>query len=224
MARQIPPDRLEQLVRAATEVFIEQGYQRTQMADVAEALGVAKGTIYLYVESKEALFDLVCRSADQPFAAPTVLPVPTPAPRSTSKMIAQRIAAQQVLPALGQALARERTRNRRAEIRDVVGELYDTLARNRVGLKLIDRSARDLPELAELWFRGARGTLVMALRTYLERLPRGTVPDATVTARFIIETCAFWAVHRHWDAAPLEVDDAAARAAVLHLVTQAVLP
>ena len=64
MARQIPDDRLAQLLEAATGVFIEQGYRRTQMADVAAALGVAKGTLYLYVESKEALFDLVCRYAD----------------------------------------------------------------------------------------------------------------------------------------------------------------
>jgi AcrR family transcriptional regulator len=34
------------------------------MADVAEALGVAKGTLYLCVESKEALFDAVLRYAD----------------------------------------------------------------------------------------------------------------------------------------------------------------
>ena len=70
MARSIPEDRLERLVDVATQVFIEQGYARTQMADVAAALGVAKGTLYGYVESKEALFDVVARYADasQPFA------------------------------------------------------------------------------------------------------------------------------------------------------------
>jgi len=59
MARKTPPNRLEQLVEHATRVFVEQGYRRTQIADVAAAMGVAKGTIYLCVESKEALFDLV---------------------------------------------------------------------------------------------------------------------------------------------------------------------
>ena len=49
MARGIPAGRLEQLVDCATRVFIDQGYRRTQMADVADALGVAKGTLYLYV-------------------------------------------------------------------------------------------------------------------------------------------------------------------------------
>jgi AcrR family transcriptional regulator len=53
MPRTIPAGRLEQLVECATRVFIDQGYRRTQMADVADALGVAKGTLYLCVESKE---------------------------------------------------------------------------------------------------------------------------------------------------------------------------
>ena len=35
------------------------------MEDVAKALRVAKGTLYVYVESKEALFDLVARCADR---------------------------------------------------------------------------------------------------------------------------------------------------------------
>ena len=64
MARSIPVGRLEHLVDCATSVFIDQGYRRTQMADVADALGVAKGTLYLYVESKEALVrprGAVCR-------------------------------------------------------------------------------------------------------------------------------------------------------------------
>jgi hypothetical protein len=139
-------------------------------------------------------------------------------------MIAERIAAQQVLPALGHALAGGRPRSRRAELRDVIGELFDTLARNKTGLKLIDRSARDLPELADLWFGGARGTLVAALRSYLERLPRSApLPDPTVAARFVVETCVFWAVHRHWDAEPIAVDEPTARAAVVDLVTTALL-
>ena len=66
MPRRIPPDRFQEMIAAATGVFIAQGYRRTQMVDVAQAMGVAKGTVYLYVESKEALFDAVVRYADQP--------------------------------------------------------------------------------------------------------------------------------------------------------------
>ena len=53
MARQIPSQRFSELVHAGTEVFIEFGYQRAQMADVASALGVAKGTLYGYLEAAD---------------------------------------------------------------------------------------------------------------------------------------------------------------------------
>ncbi len=108
MARTTPPDRLPHLIACATTVFIDQGYRRTQMDDIATAVGVAKGTLYLYVESKEALFDLVLRCAD---AAPPLpqfapLPVPTPPPGATLRYVRERLAQHQPLPTLTAALTR----------------------------------------------------------------------------------------------------------------------
>jgi AcrR family transcriptional regulator len=214
------------LVDVATGVFIDQGYRHTRMEDVAEALGVAKGTLYLYVENKEALFDLVCRSADQPFESPKELPVKSPAPGSTVRYISERLAAGQVMPALGEALG-GRKRDAEDELTAIVAEIYDALARNRVGIKLVDRSARDLPELGQLWFGGARTFLVDALVHYLSaRVQSGDLRapiDASVAARFIVETCAFWAVHRHWDVGRPEVPEDTIRAAVVDLVKEALL-
>jgi len=65
MPRAIPESRLQDLLACATRVFIDQGYRRTQVADIASALGVAKGSVYLYVESKEALFYAALRYADR---------------------------------------------------------------------------------------------------------------------------------------------------------------
>ena len=64
MPRRRPDDKFQKVLDAAAAVFIEQGYRRTQMADVASAMGVAKGTLYLYVASKEALFDAALRYVD----------------------------------------------------------------------------------------------------------------------------------------------------------------
>src|SRR5215471_14480646 len=127
MARRMPDDRFEQLVEAAARVFIEQGYARTQMADVATALGVAKGTLYLYVESKEALFDLVARfaDADQPFAQWPPLPVRTPKPGATVKYVRERLAQSGVPPTLARALGQKRTGDIRAELEAIARELYE---------------------------------------------------------------------------------------------------
>jgi AcrR family transcriptional regulator len=229
MPRTIPAGRLEQLVDCATRVFIDQGYRRTQMADVADALGVAKGTLYLYVESKEALFDLVARYADaaRPFENPPSLPVPSPKPGATLDYVRQRLVRNPSLPSLNAALARQRVTDVRGEIETIVIELYSAMARNRRGLKLLDRSAPDMPELAALWFEGTRGELIATLDEYLQdRIRRGklrSVPDTAVAARLIIETVVFWAVHRHWDPHPQVVDEQVAQSTVVQLIRDALV-
>jgi AcrR family transcriptional regulator len=229
VARRTPDDRLEQLVEAAASVFIEQGYKRTQMADVAAALGVAKGTLYLYVESKEALFDLVARYADapRPFGRTLTIPVRTPRAGATVKYVQERLAQTQVPPTLGKALSTVRVADVRAELEAIMGELYDTLAANRWGIKLIDRSARDYPELAALWFDSARGGLIALLAQYLEDRARRKLlrrlPDAAVTARLLIETAVFWAVHRHWDSHPQAVEEPVAKKTVVQFIVDALV-
>src|SRR5215469_5978549 len=106
--RHDPSNRLRELVRCATAIFIEQGYKAAQMEDVAKAMGVAKGTLYVYVESKDALFDLVARCADrdEEFEKVPRLPIRTPARRATIAYVRQRLAEQQVLPTLSATLAR----------------------------------------------------------------------------------------------------------------------
>jgi AcrR family transcriptional regulator len=225
----MPDDRLERLVDCATQVFIEQGYARTQMADVAAALGVAKGTLYLYVESKEALFDLVARYADaeQPFVQWPPLPVRTPKPGATVKYVRERLAESGVPPALAKALTKQRTADTRAELEAITHELYETVARNRRGIKLLDRSARDYPELAALWFEGGRGGLIGLLTKYLEdRMRRKllrSLPDPAVAARLLIETIVFWAVHRHWDPHPQTVEESVAKDTVVRFVVAALV-
>ena len=197
------------------------------MADVADALGVAKGTLYLYVETKEALFDLVCRYADAPEVAEAVtdLPIRTPKQGVTLRFVREELARHQPLSALSAALARKRVTDVQGELRAIVSELYEQLGRNRCRIKLIDTSARDYPELAALWFQGARGGLLAALRAYLEsRIARGLLtplPDVGAAARLILETTVFWAVHRHFESRPEPISDELALDTVAHFVVRA---
>lgn len=48
--------RREELLAAAARVFARQGYPGTDVQQIADACGMAKGTIYLYFPSKESLF------------------------------------------------------------------------------------------------------------------------------------------------------------------------
>src|SRR5690349_22013716 len=58
-----------EIVAAALEVFVERGFAATKLDDVARRAGVTKGTVYLYFESKEALFKAVVRETIVPVIA-----------------------------------------------------------------------------------------------------------------------------------------------------------
>jgi AcrR family transcriptional regulator len=62
-ARRAGPDtKREAIFAAALELFGRYGYRRTSIDDIARAAGVAKGTVYLYVENKEALFRTLAKA------------------------------------------------------------------------------------------------------------------------------------------------------------------
>ncbi len=46
----------ERIIEQALKTFSERGYYRTRMTDIASELGVSKGAIYQYFESKDQLF------------------------------------------------------------------------------------------------------------------------------------------------------------------------
>lgn len=48
-------EREDQLLETATRLFKEKGYHNTSMQDLADALGLQKGSLYYYIEGKEEL-------------------------------------------------------------------------------------------------------------------------------------------------------------------------
>lgn len=216
MARRIPEARFDELVDAATEVFIARGYRLTQMSDVAKAVGVAKGTLYGYVESKEALFSLCLAHADrtQPLPHPAVLPVPAPRRGALRASVKQLTSDESVSPALEDALKQARVDDPRAELEGIVREFYVTLERFCCSIKLVDRCS-DYPELQAIWQAEGREAPRAALTRYLEtRMQAGQLrkmPSVQLAARMIVEVCTTWAIHIKWDRSPEAFDPSEAR-------------
>jgi AcrR family transcriptional regulator len=53
--QQLAQARREQILMAAARVFADKGFQRATIHDVAQAAGIADGTIYIYFKNKTAL-------------------------------------------------------------------------------------------------------------------------------------------------------------------------
>lgn len=201
------------LVSAAAETFIAQGFQRTQMQDVADRLGVAKGTVYGYVESKSALLAAAVRYADdvEPLPELAELPVPAPVAGEVAALVADRLRGEVAELRLVKAMTGRRRVPIADELTEIIVDLYRRLARHRVSIKLVDRCAPELPDLGEVWFGVGRAGQVAALTDYLTRRAAGRAlrlpGPAPVVARTILETCVLWAVHLHWDPARVDPDD-----------------
>jgi len=230
VARKRPEGRLEQLLDSATRVFTAQGYRRTQMADVAREMGVSPGTLYGYVEGKEALFHLLIDRAftGRP-AEPPPLPVPTPAPGATLARLRDRLTVETALPRLAAATARSKVPDPRRELEEVLGELYDLTERTQTGAALLERSAAEMPGLAIAFYVEVRRDLLTRWTRYLEKRIRAghlrRVPDPATVARLILETVTWFGRHRLRDPDPGTIDDATARATALDfLVAGLVLP
>ncbi len=54
-------DKTRQILIGARDVFLTQGYDGASMGEIARVAGVSKGTLYVYFDSKEALFAALVR-------------------------------------------------------------------------------------------------------------------------------------------------------------------
>ena len=60
--------RPDEVLDAALELFIENGFAATRVDDIAKRAGLSKGTVYLYFPSKEAVLEALVRRAIIPIA------------------------------------------------------------------------------------------------------------------------------------------------------------
>lgn len=62
-----PEERRREIIAMAQKLFLEKDYESTSLNDVIGALSVAKGTVYYYFPSKEALLDAVAESMTEAY-------------------------------------------------------------------------------------------------------------------------------------------------------------
>lgn len=220
-------DRVPELIDAAVMVFAEKGYRATQMTDVAASMGVAAGSLYNYVDSKEGLFALCLERMIQGGSPPQVtLPFAAPPLGVTLKRLHDRVQELLRLPALDARAAGQPSPARaEKDLEAVVTELFDLFSRTRLALDMIERSARDLPALAALFRDEWRAPLLARIQDFLgARVDRGELRqpgDVRVAARFVVETVTWFARHRFHDRDGRSLEETAAKATVTALIVSA---
>ena len=174
--------RRQAIVAAALEEFCARGFAATRIDDVAARAGVAKGTIYLHFDDKEALFREIVTTMLVPLVA--VLEGPPP-----------DVPIREVLGRFFDMF---------------VQEIYSTQRRN--VLRLVMTEGPRFPELAEFHYRHVVERAITAMRAMLRRArERGELADDRLI-RFPQLIVAPAMVAIVWSGlferfAPLEVDE-----------------
>jgi TetR/AcrR family transcriptional repressor of mexJK operon len=65
-----PSTKHTDILRAATEAFLDSGYERASMDEIAAKAGVSKATVYSHFRNKEALFEEIIRELCQHLVTP----------------------------------------------------------------------------------------------------------------------------------------------------------
>jgi AcrR family transcriptional regulator len=223
-------ERFGEVIAAAVRVFTADGYRATRMSDVARAAGLSEAAIYRYVESKEGLFVLAIRHAllleDMPAHADFPLK-PPPLARMILD-VREFVAAEVPFGSLAAALHGPAPDDPAAELDAVMRELYSRQTQTREAADMIERSARELPELADLLNSGLRQPVLAALTEYLESRTKAgklrATPDTAATARLVLEALTWFARHRHSDPYGAAIPDSLAEATVVDALLHALVP
>jgi len=229
MPRQTPPGRVQDIARAACEVFTEKGYRRALMTDVAARLEINHALLYRYVESKEALLELAVRYAmDQAADLSAVVPLPTPADGHILELVRSWFAVHATFPVLGTALKQGPGENASQELAGIIDELYSFIEENRLLLLLIESLVIDHPELSQLTVSKSKqshtGRLSAFLRSRASSGGLRPLSDPDIAAHFLGESVAWFAQHRKADPGLVLIDDERARVAVRQLLLSAFVP
>jgi len=156
--KEAPPNRAaksearrEAIVKAALAEFCARGFAATRIDDVAARAGVAKGTIYLHFEDKEALF----REIVTTMLVPLVSVLETPLPDIPIREVLGRF------------------------FDLFVEEIYSTERRNVI--RLVITEGQRFPGLAEFHYRNVVARAIAAMRALLTQAQaRGELKDDTL--------------------------------------------
>jgi AcrR family transcriptional regulator len=239
-------ERFPEVIAAAVRVFTQEGYRAARMSDVARAAGLSEAALYRYVESKEGLFVLAIRhallleampaedqdqtDADDGVDGPEAVRFPLKPP-PLAEMISQArefVAAEVPFGSLAAALSGPAPADPAAELETVMRELFTLESQTREATDMIERSARELPELADLLNSGLRRPVLAAMTNYLaRRASTGTLratPDTAATARLVLETLTWFARHRYQDPHGAAIPDRLAADTAVDAMIHALVP
>ncbi|MGO9120996.1 MAG: TetR/AcrR family transcriptional regulator [Desulfomonilaceae bacterium] len=220
---------LEKIVESAIRVFSARGYRQAQMSQIAREAGIAPGTLYLYFEGKESLFNFLLRyifSNEQDLDAISV-PIESTSWDFGIASGKDTFVSSKYTAFIDNAVRKGEVTDVHEEFEKIIRNLFSAMATYRHGITILLQSSLDWPELADFYVSIIKD-LHKTVEVYLDkRIHQGLfrkIPNVSASARFILDTIAWFAVHRHRAMYQTVVSEKVAEETVVDALVHAFIP
>ena len=186
--------RIKDIADAATRLFLQQGYARTQIGHIAKAVGISVGTIYLDFTGKKEILHFILKCTIDPdfiqrkFARPI-----------TDDLF---VGLEDELIALLDKLGNDFAAHLENDLVDysferLISDTFDILSRYAVGCLFIEKNQFDFKNLAENYRTFRRkffDTMICYMEAYIQQGTVRPLEHVELSTTLIIETLSWWAM------------------------------
>ena len=188
-------NRLKLFYDAGSRLFINKGYARTQIKDIAREIGLSTGMLYQYFNSKRDILSFILKCTIDPSVLEQDFEYPVSSNLFKDLDDEIRAAFEANQAQLGTHLYDH------AEgypLKNMLSDAYDVISKYGIGCLIIEHNTEDLEGLAA-YYRDYRRRFFEQVKQYAEiYVEKGefrNVDDVFYTTRSIVEIMTWWGMH-----------------------------
>lgn len=187
-------ERIKSIAEAATVLFLQQGYSKTQISHIAKAVGVSVGTIYLDFAGKKEIMHFVLKSTMEP----NFLNRKFDRPITDDLFAGLENDVVEMFEKAGNDFARHLGDSAEDyNLEALVSDAFDLLSSYAAGCLFIEKNQFDFQFLAEHYKRYRKRffeTMTRYMSVFIERGTVRPLEHLELTTTLIIEILSWWAM------------------------------
>ena len=188
-------NRLEEIYLSASKLFINKGYSRTQMKDIAKDIGLSTGMLYIYFTSKKDVLSFTLKATVDPsfMNHEYELPLNSEVFIDLNKEIKDTLDLQQ--KEFSEILKNGVDSN---SFEKILSNAFDIIAKYGKGILIIENNPDDIKKIWEYYHEYRRQFFVQMLE-YINILQKEgycrKMKYVEYSTQLIIETLSWWGMH-----------------------------
>lgn len=187
-------NRMKLIYDAASHLFINKGYARTQMKDIAKEIGLSTGMLYVYFTGKRDILNFILKGTIDPAFITQEFELPI-----RSEIFASL--NNEIMDAF-----KENTKAFSSHLNNIIyypleqmlSDAFDVISKYGIGCLLIEKNPEDIRELTG-YYKEYRQKFYNQVLSYITQyMQNGTfrqVEHPQYVTRLIIETLSWWGMH-----------------------------